>query len=82
MVADPREYDKDIEVVVDGRSRRRFGIDTDRGTVTRFVVQFEYRTDSAEDEWATVVRYHHDSEGSDEATHDVTPSRWRPNGLR
>lgn len=72
MANDPREYDKNIEVVVDRHSRRRLGIDTDRETVTRFVVQLEYRLDPLEDEWATAVRYGHDSEGSDEATHGVT----------
>jgi hypothetical protein len=40
--------------------------------VTRFVVQLEYQIDPLSDEWETVVRYDHDNEGSDEATHDVT----------
>ena len=48
------------------------GIDLDRGTVTRFVVQLEYLVDASTSEWRTVVRYDHDTDGSDVATHDVT----------
>lgn len=67
----PREYDKDYTSPEGGPVRRRLGVDVDRGTVTRFVVQLEYLIDPPE-EWVTVVRYDHDSKGSDEATHDVT----------
>lgn len=68
----PREYDREFTADVDRRVRRRLGIDVERGEVRRFVVQLEYCTDPLADEWATVVRYDHDSEGSTEATHDVT----------
>lgn len=72
MDDDPREYDKQFTAPRGGPVRQRLGIDTDRGDVTRFVVQLEYLIDPAAGEWATVVRYDHDSKGSDEATHDVT----------
>lgn len=74
MDDDPRKYDKQFTASVgtDSPVRQRLGIDTDRGDVTRFVVQLEYLIDPTADEWATVVRYDHDSKGSKEATHDVT----------
>jgi hypothetical protein len=68
----PRDYDLEYTAPEGGPIRRRLGIDTERGTVTRFVVQLEYLLDPAAGEWATVVRYDHDAEGSDEAAHDVT----------
>lgn len=68
----PREYDREFTAGAGRRARRRLGVDVDRGEVTRFVVQLEYLVDAAAEEWATVVRYDHDSEGSTEATHDVT----------
>lgn len=68
---DPREYDREFTAPEGGPVRRRLGIDTDRGEITRFVVQLEYLIDPATEEWVTVVRYDHDSLGSDEATHDV-----------
>ncbi|WP_254538937.1 DUF7718 family protein [Halomarina litorea] len=72
MTDDPRDYDREFTTAAGRSARRRLGIDTDHGEVTRFVVQLEYCTDPEADEWATVVRYDHDGEGSDEATHDVT----------
>jgi len=69
---EPRDYDKEFTARVAHRVRYRFGITTDRGTVTRFVLQLEYLLDPDIDEWAEVVRYDHDSGGSSEATHDVT----------
>jgi hypothetical protein len=72
----PRDYDLEYTAPEAGPVRRRLGIDTDRGEVTRFLVQLEYHiapeADVDADEWATVVRYDHDAEGSDETTHDVT----------
>lgn len=68
----PRDYDKEFTTPVDTNVRRRLGLDVDRGDVTRFVVQLEYRLDAEQDTWVTVVRYDHDAEGSAEATHDVT----------
>ena len=65
----PREYDRQYERPLPGPLRIRVGRDVDRGEVTRFVVQLEYAHD---DGWHEVVRYDHDSEGSAEATHDVT----------
>lgn len=73
MVDRPRSYDRTYTAPVGGHAvRRRLGIDLDRGTVTRFVVQLEYLVDPIHEGWQTVVRYDHDSEGSDVATHDVT----------
>ena len=68
----PRDYDREFTAHVAHRTRYRFGITTDRGTVTRFVLQLEYLLDPATDEWGEVVRYDHDSRGSSEASHDVT----------
>lgn len=68
---DPRDYNKEYTAPGDGPVRRRLGIDVDRGEVRRFVVQLEYSVDPLADEWATVVRYDHDAEGSAEATHGV-----------
>jgi len=68
----PREYDREFTAHVAHRTRCRLGITTDRGTVTRFVLQLEYLLNPATDEWNEVVRYDHDSRGSSEATHDVT----------
>ena len=72
MTADPRDYDREFTTAADRSARRRLGIDTDQGEVTRFVVQLEYCIDPEANEWATVVRYDHDGEGSAKATHDVT----------
>lgn len=68
----PRDYDKEYTAPTSGAVRQRVGVDVDRGAVTRFVVQLEYLIDPQADEWATVVRYDHDAEGSAETTHDVT----------
>jgi len=65
----PREYDREVTPLVRHRARRRLGFDTDRGTVTRFVVQLEYRHD---DEWHPVVRYDHDGTDESEFSHDAT----------
>jgi hypothetical protein len=67
----PREYDTEYTTRVHRRARRRLGINVHLGQVTRFVVQLEYLLDPEADEYATVVRYDHDSGGSAEATHDV-----------
>mgnify|MGYP000533687150 CR=1 FL=1 len=75
MTDEPRDYDREYTAHVPvrpQRARRRLGIDIERGQVQRFVVQLEYRLTPDDDDWATVVRYDHDSKGSDEATHDVT----------
>lgn len=72
MPEDPRDYDKEFTAPEGGPVRRRTGIDVDQGELIRFVVQLEYLLDPISNEWATVVRYDHDSLGSDEATHDVT----------
>lgn len=68
----PRKYDKSFTAPEGRRARRRLGLDVEAGQVTRFVVQLEYLLDPFVDEWATVVRYDHDDQGGDEATHDVT----------
>lgn len=72
MTNDPRDYDKEFTTRAHRRARRRLGIDVERGQVKRFVVQLECLINPEADEWAVVVRYDHDAEGSAEATHDVT----------
>lgn len=62
----PREYDRDHKTTVSSTARRRLGYSHDRGEITRFVVQLEYRHG---DEWRQVVRYDHDPES--EQGHDV-----------
>ena len=62
-----REYDREFVTVFDYRVRRRVGFDTQRGDVTRSVVQIEYRIDG---DWLEVVRFDHDP-ASDHG-HDVT----------
>lgn len=68
-MADPREYDREYTTRLYGDARRRTGVSIDQGEVTRFLVQLEYQL---EGEWAIVVRYDHDAEGSAEMSHDVT----------
>lgn len=63
-----RGYDHEIPTTVRPDVRRRFGYSHDRGEVTRFVVQLEYRLD---DEWTPIVRYDHDA-ATDHGGHDVT----------
>ena len=67
MAGEPREYDREFTTPLSYRARRRIGYSHERGEVTRFVVQLEYRLD---DEWVEVVRFDHDPEG--EQGHDVT----------
>ncbi|MFB6228173.1 MAG: hypothetical protein ABEH88_06310 [Halobacteriales archaeon] len=71
-MTEPRDYDKEYTAPVPGPVRQRVGVDIHRGEVTRFVVQLEYLIELYPEEWATVVRYDHDAEGSAAATHDVT----------
>ena len=52
-----REYDREFTTPVGFRARRRVGFDTDRGAVTRFVVQLEYRVGNG---WVQAVRLDHD----------------------
>jgi hypothetical protein len=66
MTDSPREYDREYTTTVSSTVRRRLGYSHDHGTVTRFVLQLEYRHD---DEWKEVVRYDHDPES--EQGHDV-----------
>lgn len=61
----PRDYDREFTDAVGGSARRRLAYSHDRGEITRFVVQLEYRLDS----WQPVVRFDHDPE-SDQG-HDV-----------
>lgn len=63
----PNEYDREYTRNRTGRARVRLGLNTNRGEVTQFVLQLEYRF---EDEWAEVVRFDHDITGS--AAHDVS----------
>lgn len=63
----PRDYDREFSTPLEYRARRRIAYSHDRGRVTRFVVQLEYRSN---DEWVEIVRFDHDP-GSDHG-HDVT----------
>lgn len=72
MNTGPRSYEREFTARADHRARRRLGLDVDRGTVVRFVVQLEYLIDPGADEWATVVRYDHDGTGESEHAHEVT----------
>lgn len=67
MTDAPREYDREYTTRTGAAIRRRLGYTHDRGEVTRFVVQLEYRHG---DEWAPVVRYDHDP--ASVHGHDVT----------
>jgi hypothetical protein len=69
MSDEPREYDRKYPRPLPGPLSERVGIDTDRGRVTRFLVQLEYYHDDARH---VVVRYDHDPEGPEEMSHDVT----------
>lgn len=66
MTETPRDYDREYTTPVRADVRIRLGYDHDRGEVTRFVVQLEYRLEGA---WAEVVRYDHDP--ASEHGHDV-----------
>jgi hypothetical protein len=63
----PAGYELEYTTPLDWRVRRRVGLTAERGDVTRFVVQLEYRLDG---EWTTVARFDHDAES--EMGHDVT----------
>lgn len=67
MTGPPREYDREFTTPLTHRTRRRMGYSHERGVVTRFVVQLEYRLDS---EYQEVVRFDHDLSNSE--GHDVT----------
>ena len=53
----PRDYDREFTTPLSDRVRRRIGYDHDRGDVTRFVVQLEYRRGGG---WVQAVRSDHD----------------------
>ena len=63
----PQDYDREYTDPLSDVTRVRLGYSHDRGEVTRFVVQLEYRV---EGEWREVVRYDHDPVS--EFGHDVT----------
>ena len=63
----PEDYDREYTDPLSDATRARLGYSHDRGKVTRFVVQLEYRV---EGEWREVVRYDHDP--ASEFGHDVT----------
>jgi len=67
MTDEPRDYEREFTTPLDYRARRRIGYSHNRGAVTRFVVQLEYRLQG---EWVEVVRFDHDPEA--EQGHDVT----------
>lgn len=62
----PRDYDREYTDDLSDVTRVRLGYSHNRGEVTRFVVQLEYRVD---DNWHEVVRYDHDP--ASEFGHDV-----------
>ena len=66
MIEEPRDYDREFMTPLAYRVRRRIGYSHNRGEVTRFVVQLEYRFNG---DWHEIVRFDHDPE-SDHA-HDV-----------
>lgn len=65
----PRDYDREYTYPIGANARVRNGSSRDRDTITRFVVQLEYRLG---DDWVAVVRFDHDADGPEEMTHDVT----------
>lgn len=67
MGEEPKGYDREFTTPLRYSVRRRLGYAHERGTVTRFVVQLEYRCDG---EWTPVVRYDHDTASAH--GHDVT----------
>lgn len=69
MTGSPREYDREYLKPLTGPLQLRIGVSTQRGDVTRFLVQLEYNLDG---EWLEVVRYDHDPEAPEEMAHDVT----------
>lgn len=62
----PREYGREYTKPLAPSLRERLGYSHERGNVTRFVVQLEYRLGG---DWTEVVRYDHDPES--EHGHDV-----------
>ena len=67
-MAEPREYDREYRKPLPGSLQLRIGHSSQKGTITRFVVQLEYWLDGA---WRQVVRYDHDPDAPDEMAHDV-----------
>ena len=67
MTEQPREYDREFTTPLEHRVHRRIGYSHNRGDITRFVVQLEYRLDR---DWVEVVRFDHDPEAMH--GHDVT----------
>ena len=65
----PAEYDKTYLKPLSGPLQIRIGRDVSRGTVSRFVVQLEYRHEGT---WVPVVRYDHDQRPTSSQAHDVT----------
>jgi hypothetical protein len=60
----PREYELEYTTREAVGVRRRLGIDTERGSVTRFVLQLEHLVEvDGEQEWTTIVRYDHAAKG-------------------
>lgn len=65
----PRDYGRQYRKPLAGPLQIRIGTSTQRGVVTRFMIQLEYRLDC---EWRQVVRYDHDADAPPEMAHDVT----------
>lgn len=62
----PRDYDREYTDQRTPNVRVRLGYSHEKGAISRFVVQLEYRHDG---EWFEVVRYDHDP--ASEHGHDV-----------
>lgn len=69
MSDERRGYDRTFRKALSGPLQLRLGFSTERGDITRFFVQLEYRLD---EEWYEVVRYDHDPDAAEEMAHDVT----------
>ena len=67
MSDEPEGYDREFTTIIYRRAQIRTGLSTDRGDVTRFLVQLEYWHDG---EWLTVVRFDHNP--NTEFGHDIT----------
>lgn len=65
----PCGYDREHRKPLPGPLQLRIGLSTERGDVTRFLVQLEYHLGG---EWREVVRYDHDPGAPAEMAHDVT----------
>lgn len=72
-----RGFDTSYTATLSERAQVRFGVDVERGDVTRFLVQLEYRMP---DGWTPIVRSDHNPpafDGHDVTTEGVHMDRYR-----